>query len=275
MYYINQSQEVSFDQLKQVPAVPTCDINPSERWKPVHHHTLVDLVKDSVRSCGFNIHSEKYGIDKHRDMFAMLKLEREDYDNGTFRNVIGIRNSLCQKFRAGLVAGTSVMVCDNLAFFGEIATGHKNTQHIMDNLPGRIDGMMSQIQDNWKAQAQRYDTYADTELSESDAGKILWDAIDIDAISGSKSAKVINEYNHPRHDAFSPRNAWSLFNAFTEILKESPTMLQQRTSRLHNVFDNFCETKTPERLESLLSLPAPLPDEPLFSTGEPAMSDWS
>ena len=101
------------------------------------------------------------------------------------------------------------MVCDNLAFFGEIATGHKNTQHIMNNLPGRIDGMMSQIQDNWKAQAKRYDTYADTELSESDAGKILWDAIDIDAISGSKSAKVINEYNNPRHDAFSDRNAWS------------------------------------------------------------------
>ena len=50
-------------------------------------------------------------------------------------------------------------------------------------------------------------------------------------------------------------NAWSLFNAFTEILKESPTTLQQRTSRLHNVFDSFCKTKAPERLDSLLSLP--------------------
>ena len=270
-YYINGSTEIDYSHLASLPQPQSL----GNRHYPVHHKTFTDLVLNKTRSLNYTIEEARFGLDDKQNLFGYIKIDKADGSaNGVFKHVIGIRNSLCQKFRAGLVAGTSVMVCDNLAFFGEIATGHKNTQHIMDNLPGRIDGMMSQIQDNWKAQAQRYDTYADTELSESDAGKILWDAIDIDAISGSKSAKVINEYNNPRHDAFAPRNAWSLFNAFTEILKETPTMLQQRTSRLHNVFDSFCETK-PERLQSLLSLPAPLTDEPLFSTGEPAMSDWS
>jgi hypothetical protein len=49
---------------------------------------------------------------------------------------------------------------------------------------------------------------------------------------------------------------------------------------LHGVFDRFCAEdieaqvmyNEPEELDSLLAVPQP--DEPLFSTGEPAVSDW-
>lgn len=254
-YYINGSNEIDYSQLATLP-------NPKSlgnRHYPLHHKTFTDLVLNKTRSLNYTIEEARFGLDDSQNLFGYIKIDKaNDSANGVFKHVIGIRNSICQQFRAGLVAGTSVMVCDNLAFFGDIATGHKNTAHIKDTLPSRIDGMMSEIQNNWKAQAKKYNNYANTKLSDSDAGKILWDAIDINAISGSKSAKVINEYKTPRHEDFEDRNAWSLFNAFTEILKESPTMLQQRTSRLHNVFDNFCETSQhskPESLQTLLELP--------------------
>ena len=41
----------------------------------------------------------------------------------------------------------------------------------------------------------------------------------------------------------SDRNAWSAFNAFTEIHKESPVQIADSAKRgiaLHNVFDRFC-----------------------------------
>jgi hypothetical protein len=252
-YYINGSTEIDYSHLASLPQPQSL----GNRHYPVHHKTFTDLVLNKTRSLNYTIEEARFGLDDKQNLFGYIKIDKADGSaNGVFKHVIGIRNSLCQKFRAGLVAGTSVMVCDNLAFFGEIATGHKNTQHIMDNLPGRIDGMMSQIQDNWKAQAQRYDTYADTKLSEQEAESLVTKACRRNlALPKSRLDDVLDEYENPRHDAFSDRNAWSLFNAFTEILKESPTMLQQRTSRLHNVFDSFCETKTPERLDSLLSLP--------------------
>ena len=253
-YYINGSNEIDYSQL----ASQSTPIGMSPTHYPIHHKTFTDLVINKVQSLNYTINEARYGIDQHGDMFGYLKLEKDAERNGTFNHVIGLRNSHCQRFSAALAAGSSVMVCDNLAFSGDIEVGHKHTKNIMDKLPGRIDIMMQEIQDNWQSQAKRYDAYAATKLSQSGYGELLWNAIDQGAISGSKAQKVINEYMAPRHEDFEDRNAWSLFNAFTEILKESPTMLRQRSIQLHSVFDEYCETgkfSKPESLQSLLKLP--------------------
>lgn len=241
MYYINQSQEVSYDQLKQVPAVPTRKLNPSKRWKPVHHHTLVDLVKDSVRSCGFHIHSEKYGIDKYNDMFAMLKLEREDYNNGTFRNVIGIRNSHNQRFSAQLVGGSNVMVCDNLAFSGEFTDSRQHTTHIMRDLPRIVYQLTNDVVSSYNIQSNRYDGYKMTKIDKTTMNDIFGDATEDNyAIACSQKEKVRKEYLNPSHDEFEPGNAWSLFNAFTEIYKGYNGADVRKSINLHNIFDKYC-----------------------------------
>ena len=248
-YYINGSNEIDYGQL----ASQSTPQGMSPTHYPIHHKTFTDLVINKVTSLQYTINEARYGIDDHGDMFGYLKLEKDAEQNGTFNHVIGLRNSHCQRFSAALAAGSSVMVCDNLAFSGDIEVGHKHTKNIMDKLPGRIDTMMQEIQDNWQSQAKRYDAYAATELSSNGYGKLLWNAIDQGAISGSKAQKVINEYMAPRHEDFEDRNAWSLFNAFTEVLKESPTMLRQRSIQLHSVFDEYCETGSHSKPESLQS----------------------
>jgi hypothetical protein len=248
-YYINGSNEIDYSQLASL-STPQGMTN---THYPIHHKTFTDLVINKVTSLQYTINEARYGIDDHGDMFGYLKLEKNAERNGTFNHVIGLRNSHCQRFSAALAAGSSVMVCDNLAFSGDIEVGHKHTKNIMDKLPGRIDIMMQEIQDNWQSQAKRYDAYAATELSQSGYGELLWNAIDQGALSGSKAQKVINEYAAPRHEDFEDRNAWSLFNAFTEILKESPTMLRQRSIQLHSVFDEYCETGSHSKPESLQS----------------------
>jgi hypothetical protein len=57
------------------------------------------------------------------------------------------------------------------------------------------------------------------------------------AIPASAIASVILEFEEPRHPEFRERTAWSLFNAFTEVLKGYGE-LQPRTRRLHGVFDS-------------------------------------
>ena len=41
----------------------------------------------------------------------------------------------------------------------------------------------------------------------------------------------------PSHPEFSERSAWSLFNAFTEVLKGNLPELPKRTEVLHGLFD--------------------------------------
>ena len=49
---------------------------------------------------------------------------------------------------------------------------------------------------------------------------------------------VLPEWRQARHEAFQPRNVWSLFNAFTESLKEGNLAeLPKRTEALHGLLD--------------------------------------
>ncbi len=236
-YYINGSAEHDYEALAHLPTPTNTDTH-----FPIPHKTFVDLVQDKVQNIGYAIDNSRYGIDDHGDLFGIMTLSRDDQYNGTFKNVIGMRNSHCKRFSAALAAGSSVMVCDNLAFSGEIEVGHKHTKHILDRLPGRIDGMIQEIQNNWVNQANRYDGYANTKIDDSEMYEIVGRAIDNEAILPSNSRMVMDEYREPTHEEFKDSNGWCLFNAFTEVLKKSPSQdaLQRRTIRLHSVFDEFC-----------------------------------
>jgi len=251
MYYINNSQEVSFDTLTNVPAEPTKDISPSKRWKPVPHHHLVELVKDSVTSQGFSIHQERYGLDKHRNLFGIIKLEREDHNNGTFRNVIGIRNSHNQDFSAQLVGGANVMVCDNLMFSGEFSDSRKHTTHVLRDLPQIVYSLTDKVVGSYTNQTCRYNGYRMTSIDKSDVADIMHDATRNDfAISGGQYNKVLNEYENPQHEEFEPGNAWSLFNAFTEIYKVYNGANVRKSINLHNVFDRHCSAAIEHEITS-------------------------
>jgi hypothetical protein len=52
--------------------------------------------------------------------------------------------------------------------------------------------------------------------------------------------KVLADWRKPRHEAFEPRTAWSLFNCFTETMKDlSLFNLAPRTQALHGLLDQF------------------------------------
>ena len=95
--------------------------------------------------------------------------------------------------------------------------------------------MVLKLVDKWLFQEVRYDAYRDTELTQSQADELLALSFRNGCVPGSKLQKVVNEWEEPKHEEFQPRNAWSMFNAFTEVHKESPSQLPNRSIRLHNV----------------------------------------
>jgi hypothetical protein len=50
---------------------------------------------------------------------------------------------------------------------------------------------------------------------------------------------VLHEWREPKHEAFQERNVWSLFNSFTEALKEtSLAEMPKRSEALHGLLDS-------------------------------------
>ena len=63
-------------------------------------------------------------------------------------------------------------------------------------------------------------------------------ALDVGVCTTRQLPHVLQEWRHPRHDAFRERTVWSLFNAFTETLKGNLTELPKRTEALHGLLDH-------------------------------------
>ena len=65
-------------------------------------------------------------------------------------------------------------------------------------------------------------------------------SLDAQIITATQMPKVLADWRKPRHEAFEPRTAWSLFNCYTEVLKsQSLFRLAPRTQALHALLDQF------------------------------------
>ena len=85
---------------------------------------------------------------------------------------------------------------------------------------------------------RRIEAYRDLRLTDSRAHYLVVRATDCRAITTSQIPSVLAHWRKPEHEEFHPRNAWSLFNAFTEVFKEiNPHTAITRGDALHGLFD--------------------------------------
>jgi hypothetical protein len=151
---------------------------------------------------------------------------------------MGIRNSHDKTFPAGIVAGASVFVCDNLSFSGDIKFARKHTRFINRDLPQLVERSIGLLLAKWHDQDRRISAYKGAELQDRDAHDLVVRACDVGVCSNRLIPAVLHEWREPRHDAFEARNVWSLFNSFTEALKEGNlNELPKRTEALHGLLD--------------------------------------
>lgn len=222
--------------IEDVGAVATPD--PTETWFPIPHTALLDTVDDALEGSGFNIVSREYGLwQDGANMFALLGLE-----NGSahpdYQLNIGIRNSHMKLFSAGFAVGSSVFICDNLAFSSDVTFGRKHTRWIVRDLPRLVLEGIGQLGTMRDTQDRRIEAYKRTELGDVAVHDILIRAVDAKVMSNSHIAKVLKEWRGSKHEEFEARTAWSLFNGFTEVFKSfNPFDLQGRTQRLHGLLD--------------------------------------
>lgn len=220
----------------QIIDVPTP--RPTESWTPIPHIELVNHVESTIRSNGLTVGTQAHSL-THDGMryFGLMEIQRRVSDQD-YCWVLGLRNSHDKTFPAGIVAGSSVFCCDNLAFSGEVKLARKHTRFILRDLPQLVQGAVGKLMERWHHQDSRIASYKLTDLDDRTAHDLVVRALDVGVCPNRHIPLVLHEWRMPRHEAFLPRNVWSLFNAFTETLKGNLTELPRRTEALHGLLDN-------------------------------------
>ena len=210
----------------------------SETHVPIAHHMVVDMVKYSLGFYGHDLIAENFGVTPDGMRFFGVLSLRSPY--GDYVDTVGLRNSHDKRFPIGISIGSRVFVCDNLAFGGEVRISRKHTKfaqrdlrHLTSRAVGRLGERFLQID-------ERIARYRDRRITNPQAHNLVIKATDCGAITPSQIPGVLQEWRTPSHEDFRPRNAWSLFNAATEVMKGiNPNTVVHRTQALHGLFDGL------------------------------------
>lgn len=210
----NRSVLVGRQDLKDLPTP-----QPTATHYPIPHWRLVECLAETLHFRHLEIVAEEYAV-SHDAMrfFGAMTLNVEE---SGVRIALGLRNSHDKSFSLGLTVGRRVLVCDNLALFGDytpIARKHTKGVEVEAILSVAVD----QMQRNFDPMRRQIEVFRGFDLSDARAKLIIYDAFfggeaDLPKHLGTV---VHGHYFEPKYPEFEPRTLWSLENAFTSSLKE-------------------------------------------------------
>ena len=236
------ARAISRDQLNEIQAPA-----PVGRWHPIPYGRLITEIERSLGNSKMRIVNEAYGVtEENKRMFGLLQVancqETKDY-----AYVIGVRGSIDKSLAESVAVGSSVFVCDNMAFSGEIHFARKNTSNILVDLPQLVDTAIGQLSTRWNDQNTRIEAYKQKHLSRRDAMVLTMEAAEAEVFPWAKGWDIFQEFKSPRHDEFKGDTLWGFFNGVTEHLKPRTAnskasglwTMPARTMRLHKICDDW------------------------------------
>lgn len=212
---------------------------PVGSWHPIPHISLINQVEKALAALNMRVVNEAHGLTAEgARYFGLLQVSNCQSTGDDSGYVLGLRNSNDKSYAAGLVVGNQVFVCDNLSFYGEIRIDRKHTVFIERDLPVLTGRAVGQLSEKWTTMTDRINRYKTTEVSDRDANDLIIRALGLGACKLTQIPKILTEWQTPSHPEFADKNAWRLFNAFTEAAKGSGLdNTMRRTINLHGIMD--------------------------------------
>ena len=229
MIHQDGSRVITRDELDLI-AVP----EPTESYVPVSHRQLADTMltvsQDILRD--YALVGENYGIArKGNQLFAVLKFQNEKSEMGLS---LAFRNSYDRSMAIGLAMGASVFCCDNLSLTGEIVVMKKHTKNVWAELEETAITTIYKSQKNYEQIVADSQGMRALPMPDIEAFKMMGLLFGRDIIGPRQLTVLKDEWLHPSHNEFQPRNLWSFYNAGTESLKSSPPLaIMEKHIRFH------------------------------------------
>ena len=193
---------------------------PTSTFRPVPHIELVEMLDLTLKAQQISIREEQFALRRDGSMlFGVLQLAYGQSPDGTA--ALGLRTANNKTMAIQICAGLNVLVCDNLAFRGDmIALRRKHTSGLL--LREELAGAVLRFQDHFGRLAGEVTTLKERRLADMEAKALMHDAFAKGIMPLRFLPDVSAAYFEPRIPEFQPRTAWSLHNAFTGIAKVMP-----------------------------------------------------
>lgn len=213
---------------------------PTPTWTPIPHHQLIQRVQQALGASRLTIGSQAHSLSHEgQRYFGLMEVRNPRLQSDDYALVLGLRNSHDKTFPAGIVAGAQVLVCDNLSFSGEVKFARKHTRFINRDLPQIVERAIGKLVDLWHDQDTRINAYKEAEVDDQRVHDLVIRATDAGVCSNRLIPAVLHEWREPRQAEFERRSIWTLFNSFTEALKDGNLAeLPKRTEALHGLLDS-------------------------------------
>jgi len=249
MYNTATDNLVTRAQLQEIPT-------PAPRGayhQPVPFFDYVELVDTHLKNNGIQLLKEEYCVSKDNEKFfgmAELKpLEGELITAKDWALTLGLRGSHDMSIPRGLTLGTSVMVCSNLCFHGDLGTfTTKQTINIWERLPQLVREAVSRIPQLAQEQQHTFDSLKNFQLQPRHGDAAL---VEIHRRGGFTSAELgvaIKEWDRPTYEEHSQDGytAWRLLNASTQAIKPrgervNMELVRQRTMIASDFINSFAK----------------------------------
>jgi len=189
-------------------------------FKPVPHIELVDMLELVLRENQIRIQEERFALRRDGSvLFGVLQLAYGESPDG--RAALGLRTGNNKTMSIQLCAGLSVLVCDNLAFRGDmIALKRRHTSGL--NLRIELAGAVLRFQEHFGRLSGEVERLKSRPVADLEAKALIHDAFASGLMPLRFLPEVSRSYFEPELAAFQPRTAWSLHNAFTGAAKDMP-----------------------------------------------------
>ncbi|MCL4202025.1 MAG: DUF932 domain-containing protein [Pirellulaceae bacterium] len=220
------------DEMRTPPATAT--------WFPLPHSRVLESVVQTLDQAGFQIRSMELAVtpDDAR-FFGTLQLQAHIAPGVAL--AVGCRNSVDKSLPIGFCCGQHVFVCDNLAFSSDVVITRRHTRFGQAHFGEAIAATVAGLHEFRQNEARRIELYRTTELARDQANSLILQAYERGIIGARLLPDVIRQWRNPSHPEFQERTAWSLLNAFTEVLKDrqrqQPARAAHETITLQKLLD--------------------------------------
>ena len=246
MLMLSKAHEVSRDDLYGI-VTP----EPTETWRPVPHHQVVESLTDRAAARGLRIKNERFalmdgtlygegGVQTRipgARLFASLDfapIPGMPIPPGTTPSA-GLRNSADKSFALSVLSGFRVQVCSNGVLAGDFIISRKHTSEIdlVESVEKALDFFLLSL----RGFNETYEKLRAKQLRRTTAHSLIVELAQAGAFSSSDILPVVREFENPQHPEFSEKNAWNLMQSCTEIMKsQSPARQVDGFKALNSVF---------------------------------------
>ena len=99
----------------------------------------------------------------------------------------------------------------------------KHTVHACDDILKLVDDAILSSSEQYMKLDVDFSAWKQVEISERQGAALIGQAIyDANVLRPQQATIAFGDWRKARHPEFAPRNAWSLYNCFTEAIKKTP-----------------------------------------------------